>query len=277
MNSNQKYITRREFLKTAGETVAGAALAMTGLDTLGQLTTVFAANNKKASFDKYDFLMPRVKFSCDRRVRARWNVYPGADRNLLSEFSRVIRCKVKLPTNCNDYRPTHGKEHLFNDVVDLTDLGHMRRYPFLFMTAEGYYTLSKKKIGNLEQYLNEGGFLLMDDCVFNASKSGIGAGDFFYQSSYEILEEIFGTGSVKRIPKQHEVFHNVYDLGDVGLPYLQGQRHGARGIFIGERLAVFLSAHDIHCVWAGWKGKKSTIYKQSIQMGINIIMYTMSH
>ena len=123
----------------------------------------------------------------------------------------------------------------------------------------------------------------MDDCVVDM------AGDFFYQSSYTLLEEVFGPGSVKRVLNDHEVFHNVFDLSRIGLPYMQGQDHGARGVFIGDRLAVFLSSSDIHCGWRdvhypGWgygrkkrKSKRIQGHKEAIEMGINIIMYAISH
>ena len=123
--------------------------------------------------------------------------------------------------------------------------------------------------------------MLMDDCVDASS------GDRFYQSSYKMLKNLFGAGAVKSIPLDHEVFSNVYDLRRMGLPTLWGVNHGAKGVFINERLAVFLSSVDLHCGWGDLPGdsfgKKGTRrhgqhgYEESIQMGINIIMYSISH
>jgi hypothetical protein len=64
-----------------------------------------------------------------------------------------------------------------------------------------------------------------------------------------------------------------------GLPYMHGQNHGARGVFIGERLAVFLASTDIHCGWCDSRGFEfgRRSYEKAIQMGINIIMYAISH
>ena len=213
--------------------------------------------------------MPRVKFACDERTQAPWNTYPGADRNLLQSLSSVVRCKVKLPTGCNNSQPIYGSDDQFNAVVDLTDMNQLRNYPFLFMTAEGYYTLTDRKKQNLKQYIASGGFLVMDDCVYS------GTGDYFYKSSYEILEEVFGRGSVKPIPKDHEVFHNIYNFGDNGMPYIQGQDYGAMGVFMKDRLAVFLNATDLHCGWARIMGAEKD--RKAIEMGINIIMYAISH
>ena len=266
-NSSDK-LDRREFLKKASRTVAGVTLAAGGLQPL----TAWARSRLDTQDDQhYDFLMPRVKFSCDSRVGDIWSAYPGADRNLLQAFSSVVRCKVKLPPKCNGMHPHLGTEDQFNAVVDFTDLDELRRYPFLFMTAEGSFDLSDNKKDNLKRYIQEGGFLLMDDCVFNQS------GDFFYQSSFRLLEEVFGREAVRHVPKGHEVFHNVYDLEQTGFPYMQGVNHGARGIFIDDRLAVFLSSTDIHCGWVRFSIIPPRTSELCLQMGVNIIMYALTH
>ena len=261
---NSKDINRRDFITQAAKTTA---LATAGMSLLPE--SAASAASKMDDLNKYDFLMPRVKFACDKRVQATWNTYPGADKNLLQGLSSVVRCKIKLPTGCNNSQPIYGTNDQFNAVVDLTDLTQLRKHPFLFMTAEGHYVLTDRKKQNLKDYIEGGGFLLMDDCVY------AGTGDYFYQSSHKILEELFGPDSVKPIPMDHEVFHNIYDFGDIGVPYIQGQDHGAIGLFVKGRLAVFLNATDLHCGWANIMGSQK--YKKSIEMGINIIMYAISH
>ncbi len=124
----------------------------------------------------------------------------------------------------------------------------------------------------------------MDDCV------AYGPGDFFYHSSYKLLEQLFGRGAVNKISTENEIFHNFYDLSQVGLPYIQGTNWRPRGIFIEDRLAVLLSSTDIHCGWADrtqtWFGPNVTRrfagrgihgYNEAIKMGINLIMYVLSH
>ena len=97
---------------------------------------------------------------------------------------------------------------------------------------------------------------------------------------------MFGKGAVKRVLNGHEIFHNVYDYRKIGLPHLLGQRHGARGVFIEDRLAILLSSHDLHCGWAdengmffGVKGGRYGTHSptQALEMGVNIIMYALSH
>ncbi|NQT01441.1 MAG: DUF4159 domain-containing protein [Planctomycetes bacterium] len=292
MDQDHGHINRRQFLKTAGGTIVGAALA-TGSPALIAEQTY--SPEYPDDLDRYDFLMPRVKYTHEKREVDKWNVRPGGDANLLRELSSVIRCKVKPIRGAYDWQPQWAMEGQLNAVVTFDSLEEIKKYPFLFMTGENHYKFDRKQKENLKEYINRGGFMLMDDCVVGSG------GDFFYKSSYVLLEEVFGRGSVKRIPHEHEVFHNIYDLGDTGLPYMQrqnrmlffgrrrpqqaslpymhGQNHGARGVFIGERLAVFLGSTDIHCGWCDSHGYEfgRQNYEKAIQMGINIIMYAITH
>jgi hypothetical protein len=272
---NEKQMDRRTFLKTASRVAGSLAFCSSRLCAVaGQ----YVPEQRIDDLEIYDFVMPRVSF-VPTRQRGQgqgpdtWNVRPGGDANLLNRLSTVIRCRTKPILGTNNWQPQYAAEGQLNAVVTFDSIEKIKKYPFLFMTGENYFQFSNDQKNNLKQYIMRGGFLLMDDCVVG------GGGDFFYQSAFKMLEETFGKDTVKRISNDHEVFHNVYDLGDIGLPYLKGQNHGARGIFIGERLAVFLSSNDIHCGWCDSRAKEWNIdkFERAIQMGINIIMYAMSH
>jgi len=250
-------LTRRTLLRRAA---AGAAAA-TGLDlTAGQTT-----NGKEPDdLEKYDFLLPRVKFRPEEGPEDYWSVYYEGDRNLLRAFSSVIRCKVKLKADC---RGQSEPECRFNAVVEFDDFETLRKHPFLFMTSQYHYKLNATEKKNLKRYIETGGFLLMDDCISQSR------GVFFYQSSYELLEEVFGKPALRPIPHEHEVFHNVYDFGEGGVPHCYGTYHRAKGVFVDDRLAVFLSSTDIHCAWVG----NHRLVKEGTHMGVNILMYALSH
>jgi len=285
-------MNRRQFLKTAGRVTLGTVCTTAGL-----ALAVEESDSDKGpdDLDMYDFLLPRVKYAHESKEVDRWNVRPGGDANLLRELRSVIRCKVKPINRAYDWQPQWAMEGQFNAVVSFDQPQKLKKYPFLFMTGENQYKFDDRQKANLREYITRGGFLLMDDCVVGSG------GDFFYQSSYKLLEQVFGNRDLRRIPLQHEIFHNVYDLGDkglphmerqnrvlmpgmrqprqMGLPYMHGQNHGARGVFIGDRLAVFLSSTDIHCGWCDSNGFEfgKQNYEKAIQMGINIIMYAISH
>jgi hypothetical protein len=289
MSKENRTTNRREFLKVAGRVVVGAALSSGGFSAAVAATT---DTGQQEDIDRYDFIMPRVKF-VEQPFKGMGkgpdvcNVRPGGDANLLEEFSSVVRCKIKPIKGTSNWQPQYANPGQLNAVVTFDGLKELKKYPFLFMTGENHYQFSENQKYNLRQYIGRGGFLLMDDCVVGSG------GDFFYQSSYRLLEETFGRGAVRRVPPEHEVFHNVYDLGDTGLPslerkrlpynpslpYMHGQNHGARGVFLEDRLAVFLSSTDIHCGWCDSLGHEfgRESYEKAIRMGINIIMYALSH
>jgi hypothetical protein len=260
--------TRRGCLRLIG--AGAAAIAASGLVPL-----LGAAASADVDDDQYDFVIARVKFNCDQNVIDVWNTHPGAERNLLTELTKVVRCKVKMPQGCQDAVPYFGEERHFNAVVDFDNPDKMQKYPFLLMTAEGHFTLNAKEKANLKKYVDEGGFIFMDDCV-----ADMGA-DYFYQCAHKLLEEIFGPGAVKRIPNTHEVFQNVFDFTSTGLPSISTSAvaHGAQGVWRGDRLAIILSSTDIHCGWVdrehAWYGANG--YESAIRFGINMVMYSLAH
>jgi len=288
-------IGRRDFLRLAGGALLGmVAQGANGSGTVRPDTRPGAANSSYDSnasaeptdLDEYDFVLPRVRvvelaFKGRGKGPDVWNVRPGGDANLLRELARIVRCHVKPIVGAMDWQPQYAYDGQLNAAVTFDDPGLLRHYPFLFMTGENHFELNSDQKGNLKDFLTAGGFLLMDDCVVGSG------GDFFYASCFQLLEGLFGRGSVKAIPRDHEVFHNLFDLGDVGLPHLQyaggrgthGQNHGARGLFLEDRLAVFLSSNDLHCGWCDSHGVEwgPEGYRKTIQMGINIILYAMTH
>lgn len=278
-------MTRRTFIKGIGR--AGVLAAVVP----GMVAKASEYVSMVGDLDQYDFILPRVRFT-EGQPNGRtkgpdvWNVRPGGDANLLEELSSVLRCKVKPIVNTHEWQPQYAQAGQLNAVVTFDDFDTVKPYPFLFMTGENYYSFSAKAKANFKNYIERGGFILMDDCVVG------NGGDFFYQSAYAMLEEIFGQESVKRIPLDHEVFCNVYDFTDFGLPgmefdrrrqmgmpYLHGQHHGARGIFVEDRLSVFLSSTDLHCGWCDRSGVEfgRQHYRRAIQMGVNIVLYAMMH
>lgn len=293
--SGRERMRRRDFLKLAGGTALGVVAG--GAQRPRRLPPGLPPNPSETSYDpnaqgeptdldEYDFILPRVRVT-ELAFKGRgkgpdvWNVRPGGDANLLRELARIVRCRVKPISGAVDWQPQYAYDGQLNAVVTFDDPQRLRHYPFLFMTGENNFKLTSDQKGNLKDFLTAGGFVLMDDCVVGSG------GDFFYASCFQTLEELFGRGSVRTIPREHEVFHNVFDLGETGLPYLQyalsgnhhGQNHGARGLFIEGRLAVFLSSTDLHCGWCDSHGSEwgPDGYRKTIQMGINIILYAMTH
>ena len=265
--------SRREFLLNMAETMLGVGMASKALSADRSATSGHVI---PPDLHDYDFFIGRVKFDSEADENP-WNMRPEGERYLLEEFSRVVQCKVKIPSRVG--------VNAFNAIVDLNYADDLHKLPFLFMTASSHFSFNDRQKQNFKSYVEQGGFIFMDDCV-----SFRLPGDFFFRSSCQLLEHLFGKPTLKEISTEHEIFHNVYDFSRIGIPYMQGKKWPPRGIFIEDRLAVLLTATDLHCGWVdrsrGWFGgpgirrhfgSGSHGYPEAIRMGINLIMYVLSH
>jgi len=250
-------IEKRRFLKTIG---VGSALPF-AFNT----TSLFAS-------DKRDFTEPfhwaRVKFKVTDRVHDLWDVGSYGDQMFLDMLHKYSKLNVD--------RSMH--------VASLDHIDEMVKYPFLFMTAEGDFVFNTKHQNNFVEYLQRGGFIFADDCVYGGKDL---SNDLFFSAMKSKVEELFGKKMVK-LPNDHEIFRCYYKLN--GLPYMQGVKHGAHALFLNGRMALFLSPNDMHCGWRslsrmlrgekGWFGKTREVQLKNnynaLKMGINILSYSMT-
>jgi len=75
-------------------------------------------------------------------------------------------------------------------------------YPFLFMTGHGNIAVNDTEMANLRRYLENGGFLYVDD-------------DYgFDQYVRPILENIFPEEDFFELPADHPIYRNVFEFPD---------------------------------------------------------------
>ncbi|MCY3023479.1 MAG: DUF4159 domain-containing protein [Planctomycetota bacterium] len=202
------------------------------------------------------FYFPRLQFQCHEDVPDKWDVHPIGDQNL--------REQIKKLTNIN----------ILTDpvVVNLDRMEEMCRYPFVFMTAEGTFTLSDTNIATMREYLLRGGFLFADDCVL------LGKGDLFFRSFVEQMKRVFPDNPMRPVPAEHEIFNCFFTLKEV--PHMQGVKHPGMGLFDKEtgRLMALCTSGDLHCAWVGFESVFGAENRQKgIQMSVNIVVYCLTH
>jgi len=247
--------SRRSFLR--GSVAAGAGM----LAALGAL----AGGLRKALGDEAvetgKFIFPRLQFSVLDGTPDIWNVGPSGDV--------ILRKKLRELSNIN--------VSMDPKVVRLGDFDELCRYPFVFMTSEGFFKLPDKEEKNLREYLERGGLILADDCVF------AGKDDRFFRCYRDLINRLFPENKMRHIPPEHEIYHIHFDFGKKGSPHMQGvQVHdgfsGAWGLFEKGtgRIMTYLDPGDLHCGWMCkyWGLEKSM---EAIKMGINVILYFLSH
>jgi len=245
-------LTRRRFLAKGGAALGGAFL--------GSFSALFG--DGRAYADKAvktgQFIFPRLQFSVYDNTPDIWNAGPIGDVHLRQKLRELTNINV-----CTDLK-----------VVRLDDFDDMVKHPFVFMTSEGYFRLKPQEERNLREFLERGGFILADDCVYT---HGGAKEDRFFRTYKAMLDKLFPDNPMRKIPYDHEIFHIYYDFKD-GCPHMQGVPHGAYATFERGtgRIMTINCPGDIHCGWINrfWDPAKNM---EAIRMGINIVIYFLSH
>jgi Domain of unknown function (DUF4159) len=135
------------------------------------------------------------------------NDYPRSDRHLMVAFRRLTRIdarSVEQPVNLED------GDDVFN-------------WPFLYAARAGSMWLTDEMTVKLREYLDRGGFLVLDDMW----------GDSEYETCVENVVRVFPGKTPIEIEDADPVFHTVFDLDKryqisgewslrSGVPYLNG-------------------------------------------------------
>jgi hypothetical protein len=205
----------------------------------------------------------------------RWNNdYPDGDLNFSFRLQQLTSLRVA----------PDGK------VLRLTD-PELFNYPFIYMAGVQRMTLSRPEQAALREYLLNGGFVMMDDFW---SPEG-------WANVLGEMRGVFPDREPKELSLDHAIFHTVYDLKE--LPqvvdiqtwrdgYTFEHRHGRSdgdesphfwSYFDDRGRMVALLCHN-NDLGDGWEreGENKEYFRQfseqkSYPMGINVVIYAMSH
>ena len=134
---------------------------------------------------KHDvFTFVRVEYSSYRWNKWRTD-YPDSDLNFSYRLQELTSLKVD----------PNGK------ILKLTD-PELLDYPFIYIIEPGEMSLDEAEVLGLRKYLENGGFLMVDD--FWGEDEWFG----FYQN----IKRVFPDREPVELPLEHEIFHCVYDL-----------------------------------------------------------------
>jgi hypothetical protein len=200
--------------------------------------------------------------------RPSWAIdYPKADRQFMVMVDHLMRLDAWSREN----------------AVRLDD-PELRRYPFLYALEVGRMRLSEPEIQGLRDYLEAGGFLVIDD--------------FWGPREWAVFERemarVLPGRPIREIPRDHPIFRAFYEIDEVlQVPNLgQGISGGptwekggyeprVRGIFDDqERLMVVINFNTD--LGDAWEHAENPYYpleysRFAAEMGINMIVYGMSH
>jgi hypothetical protein len=220
----------------------------------------------------HEFYFTRAIYSSGRGWgwggRGSWATdYPKADRQFLVVIEKLLGLDA----------------YDFENAVRLTD-PELRRYPFLYALEVGRMALTQEEIHGLRDYLNAGGFLVIDDFW------GTREWEVF---SYNMRMVLPGRPMVE-LPLDHDLFHTFYEIDEI--KQVPNVRQGRFGGPTWERDGYeprVLGIHDddgrlmVVINWNtdlgdAWEWAEDPFYPMeysnfAYEMGANLIIYAMSH
>ena len=175
-----------------------------------------------------------------------------------------------LPTLLNFVRDnTHLDVAEDQAVVELTS-SNLFAYPLLYLTGHGNVEFSDREAENLRRYLENGGFLHIDD--------DYGLDEHIRRE----MDKVFPDQDFVELPFDHPIYHTHYAFPD-GLPKVHehdGEPPQGFGLFDEEgRLCVFYTYETD--LGNGWDPPEvhdnpPEVRRAALQMGTNIIMYALT-
>ncbi len=153
--------------------------------------------------------------------------------------------------------------------VDLSS-GNIFAYPFLFMTGHGNIVFSDSDAKKLRAYLENGGFLYVDD-------------DYGLDKAFRReIKKIFPDKDLQELPFSYGLFHCFYDFPK-GVPKTHehnGKPPQGFGIFIGSRLCLLYTYESNPS--AGWDDPEvhndpPEKREEALKFGTNIVVWALTH
>ena len=213
-----------------------------------------------------EFYFTRGVYSSPWRPYAWWVDFPKADQQFLAAVNTLVDMDADRREN----------------AVRLDD-PNLRRFPFLYILEIEAMSLTPPEVQGLRGYLLAGGFLIVDDFW----------GQYAYENLKQQLRTVLPEHQIAEIPKDHPIFNTVYRIEElVQVPAIGNYWGGRttecygcdvfmRGIFDEKgRLMVVINGNtDLGDAWEWFERPEYPLQYSSfaVQMGVNFIVYAMSH
>lgn len=169
------------------------------------------------------------------------------------------------------------------EVIDV-DEGPLLDYPWLYAVEVGRWGMTPAQGKRIREYLDRGGFLMVDD--FH--------GEAEWANFMDGLRQIYPDKPVVDIPNDDPIFHMISDLSDrVQIPGAQYVRSGLtyerydgqtahwRGIYDEKGRLTVTICHNVD-LGDAWQYADEPRYPekfaaQALRIGVSYVMYSMTH
>lgn len=183
--------------------------------------------------------------------------YPSSDRN----FNEFIMQSTRVDLELASFRIVDlGSDEIFD-------------YPFAYVSEPGEMALTDEEVVNLREYVERGGFVLMDD--FDGPQQ--------LQNMLSEVRRAFPDKPFLPLPVDHRVFDVHFTLEDLeGMaPYVPGGRIVYYGLFndAGELAIAAGYNNDLANFWDWYDEARMPLEPaaDAFRLGINFIVWAMTH
>lgn len=145
----------------------------------------------------------------------------------------------------------------------------LHSYPFIFLTGHGNISINTSEANNLRTYLDNGGFLYIDDDY------GID------EHARKMMQQVYPEEEFIEIPYTHPIYNNVFNFSN-GLPKIHehdNQSPRGFGLFKNGRMVVFYTYEsNLADGWADSEihNNPASVRQQALRMGVNILVYALT-
>jgi hypothetical protein len=163
-------------------------------------------------------------------------------------------------------------------LVDI-DSPEIFQYPFVYMSEPGYLNLLPGDIQNLREYLDRGGFLLMDDFRGNEVDNSQ------FENMRQQMKKLFPDRELQLVPPNHPIFHLFYDLDSINMlpPYRMFNSGEVQFFGISDakgNIQVMIDFNnDISEYWQALDVGQCSIHEAgtAVELGVNYAIYALTH
>jgi len=156
-------------------------------------------------------------------------------------------------------------------IVDI-DSPDLFKYPFAYLCEPGYLDLNKKDAGNLREYLDRGGFVMVDD--FRGSRH--------LENLVRQMKKVYPNRDIIPLDVSHPIFNSFYMIESLDMkpPYgnMPVQFLGLQDDH-GRLQMVIDYNNDLSEFWEWLDRGELPLHDAalSLKFGVNYVMYAMTH
>ena len=197
-----------------------------------------------------------------------WTIdYPRSDRHLLQGIRRLTRIDTRS----------------VEQVVDLDGEDDVYNWPTMYAVEVGHWNLTDEMADQLREYLERGGFLMVDDF------HGTAEWNVFVHS----MNKVFPDRKIVDLDNKDPIFHVIYDLDDrFQVPGWQWSVSGKtyeydgfdpkwRGIYDDQGRVMVAICHNMD-LGDAWEWSDDPRYPEkwaglAYRIAVNYVMYDLTH